>query len=367
MVPASSASTSRSVAPQSAPLDSSVAAPSGTWADLAMGRLDQLTATFWQLFVLESSTSRWSLVTPPGVADNGGLVSSAAKGTPLVAGFETSLKLGFSPLATTTSEGKSWQPGVLPSGLAHVPDAIATSGRNVLALLGSGNGSVVTAGAALSSWTTVATERALASSAAAASCKLTRLTAVAYSTAGEPIVGGQCRASGTIGLFERVGTTWKLLPAKPPGNTDGATTVLRASSADGELDALVATDSGSRTELVGVASGTGASRASVSRPLELPRGARLDSTGMGPSDSLFVLFGTGRSERAELLSAPGGSWHTLPAPPTGTATLALANGGRVDALAVTSSVMTDYVLNAKDRAWKRSQQIDVPIQYGSSG
>ena len=48
----------------------------GAWVDLAMGDLGQLANTFWQLIFLPAGHSRWSLVTPPGFADNGGLVSA---------------------------------------------------------------------------------------------------------------------------------------------------------------------------------------------------------------------------------------------------------------------------------------------------
>ena len=45
-------------------------------AIVAMGTLSDPINTFWQLFFRPNSTSRWTLATPPGVADNGGLVIS---------------------------------------------------------------------------------------------------------------------------------------------------------------------------------------------------------------------------------------------------------------------------------------------------
>ena len=82
--------------------------------------------------------SRWSLVTPPGVADNGGLVA-AGGGTSLTVGFRPSQNLAFSPLATSTDAGQNWTPGLLDAGLADTPGAIAvaSSGRT-LALLQDG-------------------------------------------------------------------------------------------------------------------------------------------------------------------------------------------------------------------------------------
>jgi hypothetical protein len=59
-----------------------------------MGDLDQPDNTFWQAFVLSGVTPSWSLVTPKGVADNGGLVGSfGAAGA--VVGVEVSQLLGF--------------------------------------------------------------------------------------------------------------------------------------------------------------------------------------------------------------------------------------------------------------------------------
>ena len=74
---------------------------------------------FWQLFVRPAGASRWSLVTPEGVADNGGLV--AAGGTSLLVGFRPSQDLAFSPLATSADTGRNWTPGLLDATLADVP------------------------------------------------------------------------------------------------------------------------------------------------------------------------------------------------------------------------------------------------------
>jgi len=114
----------------------SVALASGSWAIVPMGNLQQADNTFWQLFASPAPGSPWSLVTPQGVADNGGLAIAAGQ-TEAVVGFDGSQDLGFSPLASTVNEGKSWSPAVLPRTLTPVPDALAAeSGGHVLALLG---------------------------------------------------------------------------------------------------------------------------------------------------------------------------------------------------------------------------------------
>ncbi len=75
------------------------------------------------------------MVTPEGVADNGGLVAAGGNGA-LVVGFRPSQELAYSPLATSTDAGLNWTPGLLDAALADTPGAIAVgrSGRT-LALL----------------------------------------------------------------------------------------------------------------------------------------------------------------------------------------------------------------------------------------
>src|ERR1700736_6878478 len=80
------------------PLESAVSTSSGSWVILPMGDLSEPDNTFWQLFRAAPGSSHWSLVTPPGVADNGGLVAGAAAGSILM-GVLPSRLLHFSPLS----------------------------------------------------------------------------------------------------------------------------------------------------------------------------------------------------------------------------------------------------------------------------
>ena len=74
----------------------------------------------------------WRLATPPGVADNGGLVVTGTGGASLLTGFVPSQDLTFSPLAATSDNGASWSPaGPVNPGLADAPDALAAgTGRS---------------------------------------------------------------------------------------------------------------------------------------------------------------------------------------------------------------------------------------------
>ena len=130
-----------SITVRTAPLATSLVTAQGTWAVAVMGGLSRPQQNgFWQLFVRPAGASNWSLVTPPGVADNGGLVAAgAAGGTSLLVGVRPSQHLAFSPLAASSDTGKSWAPGLLDADLADVPDAMAVGASGqALALLHDG-------------------------------------------------------------------------------------------------------------------------------------------------------------------------------------------------------------------------------------
>ena len=61
-------------------LATSLVTSAGTWAVAVMGGPVAQDDNFWQLFARPAGSSRWKLVTPPGTADNGGLVLASAAG-----------------------------------------------------------------------------------------------------------------------------------------------------------------------------------------------------------------------------------------------------------------------------------------------
>jgi hypothetical protein len=171
------------------PLDSSWATAQGSWAIVPMGHLGQQTDTFWQVLFRGSGAGRWSLVTPPGVATNGGIVGDSGPAGAVTVGVEPSRDLRYSPVARTTDAGVTWASGVLAWGLLDVPDAMsATPHGGVLALVRTGGGSLARSGATLTAWSIETTRRALASSAPGHACGVTDLRAVAE-TAGTTLLG----------------------------------------------------------------------------------------------------------------------------------------------------------------------------------
>ena len=147
----------------STPLATSLSSAGGSWALLPAGASSG-EEHFWELLHRGAGSSRWSLATPPGVQDNGGLAIAAAGGT-LLAGFLPSYNLHFSPLALTTNGGATWMPTPvpLPSGLTGVPDSLAlNAGGTTYALLAKDGGEIVVGNTRGGEWRPFTTARALA-------------------------------------------------------------------------------------------------------------------------------------------------------------------------------------------------------------
>jgi hypothetical protein len=349
-----SAVTSPAPAPVTAPLSTSLVTAQGTWAIAVMGGSAASHNDFWQLFVRPAGAGRWSLVTPQGVADNGGLVAAGGS-TSLVVGFRPSQSLAFSPLATSTDTGKNWTPGLLNAGLADTPGAIAVgpSGR-ALALLQDGTitAAATASAAAAGQWTPLTTRNALAASAPGRSCGLVGVNAVSFGPNKDPIAAGSCARPGVAGVFTDTGGTWRSAGLVLPGKGDTVQVLGLAATAGGNV-ALVAAGN---SLLAAWWNGT---RWTVSDPLAA---STVRALGFGVGGSAWLLLGDGR---AETIGGAGGSWQALPPPPPGTATLAPGTGGGYDALAVSGSKLTVWRL--AQGAWAKVQLITVPIVYGSSG
>lgn len=371
---------------------------SSAWAIVPMGELGKRAGTFWQVFVLAGGRSSWSLVTPAGVADNGGLVGSFVSGDGLV-GVEPSALLGYSPVASTGDLGRGWLGGILPGPLAPVPDSVASApGGRLLALLGATGTSIVSSLDDASSQTSLLSSFSAVSKVAAGSCDLTALTAVAYGPQGQPMAGGRCQGSSHVGIFEATGKRWRLVgPPVPVGAlTEGATSsaaiagfpvgngpvvteVLRLSSNGSKVMALAEAAFGDGTASLFRLTWT-ATRTWIASPVfVVPPSKRVVATGEEPDGSGFVLMATARGAGTEarstltlpatghlsaaVLPADGSRWSKPSDVPAGTATLALGVGGTIEALAVSRSTLTVYALGHKG-TWTPLQVLSVRIGEG---
>jgi len=281
------------------------AAGGGTWGIVEMGGSAAQENNFWELFARPAAGGPWRLVTPPAVADNGGLVVAApAAGQRLDVAFRPSQGLTFSPLALTGEGGKTWATGLIDTSVADVPDALARSGGTMLALLSDG--------------------------------------AVDQSSAGilpaPPPAGRRTRRSRRpagpgAAAHQHSKRRHRPAPGRPGRDGQRARRLERRWHAPDRVPPPLS-------------SGTG----------------QVLASGTGSGGSVWALLPGGR---AEAVAGPGASWRALPPVPRDTAAVtAGAGSGAFDALAVAGGTLT--VSRGTGGAWDQAQVIKVPLQYGSS-
>ena len=333
-------------------------ADGATWAIVAMGGPAAGASQFWELFARAAASDRWELVTPPGVASNGGLVEAGGPASTSVA-FRPSQGLTFSPLAVTSDAGKTWRTGLIDAPVASDPDALATGAGAMLALLG--DGTVEQGGTAGGSWTRLAEPGAIASSAAGRRCHVTSLTAVAYTPSGTPLAAASCARPGTVGIFARSGNTWQAAGPTLGGALAARQVTVPRLTGTGTGDiALLRAGAGAVATLFAAWTSDG-SRWTVSAPLSAGTG-QVAASGTGSGGAAWVLLADGSGYA---VSGPGGAWRRLPTPPPGTAALAAGPGGAAEALAAAGGKLTVYRLSPAG-TWQKAQALTVPIQSGSS-
>jgi len=355
----------RAPAPAPVTLNSALATTAGTWAVAVMGGSSASHNNFWQIFRRPSGSARWELVTPPGVPDNGGLLLADVSGQSLIAGFRPSLHLAYTPLTATRDGGLAWSSAnPLDGAVAAAPDALAAApgSGQLLALLA--NGTALLAAPGYASWSTLVTERNLAATSAGQRCGLASLTVAVFTPAGTPLLAGTCAKPGIAGIFADQAGTWK--PAGPPLPATlarQAITVLRLTRLADRTVALLAAGTGRAETLLAAWSSGNDTHWALSPPLRL-NGAQLASASFGSDGTAAVTL---TANRGETITGAGASWQSLPALPPGTATLAPAPAGGLDALAVHRSTLTVWHLAPGALTWHATQTIDVPIQFGTSG
>jgi hypothetical protein len=335
----------------------------GTWAVAELGGSAARYNNFWQLFLRPARSTTWRLVTPPGVASNGGLVMAGLGGPSLIVGFRPSQLLKFTPLSTTRDNGSTWSPGVLAASLADVPDALAAapgSGR-LLALLAGGRINQAEPGAA--AWTPLTSVHALAAAPASRRCLPDTLTAVSFSPSGDPVLGAACTRPGAVGIFSYAARAWQVAgPILPAYLADREVQVVRLTSTTSGEAALLAARSGSSTDLL-VARTSDGTHWILSRPLNLGALA-VRASGFATGGSAWVLLANGQGYT---FSGQNAAWRRLPRPPAATAALAFGPAGSVEALAAHGSRLTNWRLARGSGTWRQAQVLLVPVKYGSSG
>ena len=351
-----------------APLAAALTTASGSWAVVAMGQRGVPLNTFWQIFFRASGAASWTLVTPTGVADNGGLTLTAASDGSVTAGFEPSQLLHYSPLARSDDEGSSWTPALVPASLVAAPDAVAVAGRSgpALALTRHGTGQVLASSGSLLRWAPLSGSGSL-TGAAASRCEVEGLDAVAFGPSATPMVGTGCGRPGQVGVFARDGGGWRLIGPTLAGALAGSSTrVLRLNASGSTSTALVAAAAAGRSDLLGLWRAP-AGAWSDSPPLSVGPAQRILATAVGLNgEQLVLLSKPGTNGELEVASGPGLGWTALASPPAGTVTLALLGDGSVDAFSVNGSRLRIFTVAPHQSTWALTQSMNVPIAYGSS-
>ena len=360
-----------SAAPPDAPsaraagLEQTWETPQGTWAVVAMGRLESRLNTFWQLFFRPVGTTRWSLVTPPGVASNGGFSADPAAGQSgaVIAGFQPSKHLHYSPLAETTDRGRHWRAGILPSALVFAADAVAADSGTVLALVRADGGALVRADGSITRWSTVATVATLGSTAAGRACRVSALSAVVVA-GGTPEVGTDCAKPGAVGLFREVRGRWVSSAPRLAGGGSSKLDVVRLWNDAGGTTALIEGRGAGKSSLVVAWRTSPAGRWTVSAPVTFTGDVLSTATGTGSSVAVVTSAGW-RAHAVESIAGPDRRWRSTGRPPAGTQAVAFALGG-LEALAVHGGRASVWQLGASGRWHETSGRVTVPIAYGSS-
>ena len=351
-----------------ASLATSVETSAGSWATIAMGRLDQPLNTFWQLLFRPPGAVLWSdRASALAVATNGGLIMVARRGSSLAIGIRPTNRLDYSPLIVT-SDASSWLPAGPIGALADEPDALAVAeDGEAMALVGDGKVTRVFASpGGLASWRQLVSESGLATSQAGRGCGLVSLTAVGFA-AGNGLIGASCRRAGIVGLFSEHEGSWRLFGPRLP-HTLGhlSAEVLGMQPTTSGLCALIGVTGRRSAYLVAACTSGNRLKWRVSAPLSLTGPEAVVSFGPAGDLGLYALVsGSARLCMLVVLSESDMSWRALPSPPAQTATAVFAPTGRVDALVVDDTLLTDWRLLGGAR-WKTVQELHVAIQFGSS-
>jgi hypothetical protein len=334
-----------------------------------MGKADGSHDLFWQLFTFGEHATRWRLTTPPGVADNGGLVVAPTGSQSVLAGFVTSQELAFSPLALTSDSGANWRAGNPLAPLAVAPSALAASaaGRAAALVRAHGSQQVVTSSGSLSSWSPLTTTTRLAQSRVARPCGVRALTAVGVASNGTVLAGASCTRSGVLGLYADIDGAWQAARPSSPSALAGATvTPVRLVSGGAVPEGVFTATRHGVTEVLAGWASTASDAWTFSPALALAPSGSLLASGSGPGTTVFAVVGEGRQTEAEVTAGPGRPWHVLPRLPSGTATVAFEPDGALDALSAHLTTLAIWRLAADGRSWSKVTTVSVSIFFGSS-
>jgi hypothetical protein len=337
-------------------LATSLATAADSWAVLPVAS----GPAFWEVLARAGGSGEWKLVTPPGIADTGGLVAAAGGVSALTVAVRPSQRLQFSPLAQTADGGASWSAGgPVNAAVAASPGALAADGGNLAVLLS--DGTVETSSDAGASWSSLAGPGAIAAQAAARGCGTFRPASLSFGISpANVLAAGTCGADGTAAVFGySPGRGWQRMNLPVSGRLvrfDGGVALVQSASG------VSALWHGGWYAYAPLSGSAPAQPAGWTASGPLPVTGTVTASGSLQAGGAWVLLSGGRAATI----ATAGRWVRLPAVPRGTAVLASGPAGAVDALAVSGSTVTVWRLATAATAWSAVEAISVPIQFGSS-
>jgi hypothetical protein len=334
------------------------------YAAIPMGDLGQSLNTFWQLFELSGGSTGWKLLTPPGIADNGGLVIEGGSPSALTVAIRPSNLLTFTPIALKANHTSWSDGGLIPAALVGAPTAYVGTNVASFAAVKNGGGAVLrsTNGTA---WNKIGSSASL-SSVAGGSCRLAGVQALATNRGLPLYAGGTCVAGDRAGIFEFSGS-WRDIGPKLGSLADRSSrVVLELSATESGLEALIATSSGATTRLILAFSSTNGASWVTSDSLRIPSSADIVSSGGLGSSGAYVVWQ--KSGTMAAVAGANGRWTSLPRLPDHALTLAFPQGpsGRIDALGGHHSEFLAWQLDSSRSRWRQTEAFAVPIVYGSS-
>jgi hypothetical protein len=332
---------------------SAVTTPSGVWATLALGHLDDPVNTFWQLLERPAGSATWSVqTTGTETATNGGLLVAPGAAGQLIVAVPPSQELGYTPVVTVA--GTTFTAAGPAPALAAGASTLAAGDVGEVAVAAGGGRLVADASPQSGAWQTLASAADIGR---ASGCGTPTLDAVAV-TSGGVLSGGTCAAPGRVGLWEssgQPGAAWRLRTADvPPALRRDRTNVVYVAPSGA---AIVAAG----PEIFAV------DGASTSAPLTA---GTIEAASATPAGGLCVVVGDPTTPQIDIWAPGQPAWSALPAAPAGTA-VAFVDGDTATALTATPSgnptTITVYTLAPGMPTWQRGQVLAVTVPYGSSG
>ena len=343
----------------------SVSIDGSTYSAIPMGDLGDDLNTFWQLFRLPAGATRWTLDTPTGIADNGGLVIEGGSPSALAVAIRPSDLLTFTPIAVSGARSSWTNGGLIPGAVIGAPNAFVGTSAVEFAAVDTSDGAVLRSKDGGSNWTRIASGASL-TYVAAGSCQVRGVRA-ARRMRGRPCMPGRAARKETAPASSSSpalhGATSDRISEHSVTARRGR--VLTLSSSPRSLVAMIATTSDSTTRLVFArSSSNGASWATTS--LRLPPSVFIVSAGTISGTGAYVVWR--KNGLFAAISSPNGHWSSLPELPGTAWTLAFPQGlsGAIEALGGRLSTFNAWRLDLSTSHWSQFQTIAVPIIYGSS-